>query len=84
MEAQSLTSSTRWTISALPSPRATKTTSFAALSTGSVKVMRSGGGFGESEMGTTQPCSNQTECEGSCHFLADGRLAGITPTSLCP
>mmetsp|Transcript_30477 Transcript_30477/g.77757 ORF Transcript_30477/g.77757 Transcript_30477/m.77757 type:complete len:217 (+) Transcript_30477:141-791(+) len=49
------TSSTRCTISALSSPDATSTTSLAALMTGSVMVMRSGGGLGELVTGSTQP-----------------------------
>ncbi len=50
---KSRTSSTRCTISALPSPSATKTISLAALTTGMLKVMRSGGGLGESAIDST-------------------------------
>jgi hypothetical protein len=48
---QERTSRTLCTISALPSPSATNTTCLAALTTGRVKVMRSGGGLGESFTG---------------------------------
>jgi len=41
-------------ISALPSPMAVKHFFFAAFTTGIENVIRSGGGFGESEMGNIQ------------------------------
>eukprot|EP00971_Amphidinium_carterae_P017034 336103-Amphidinium_carterae.1 len=42
-----------WTTSCLPSPVPTSKTWLAACTTGREKLMRSGGGFGESQMGST-------------------------------